>query len=163
MPKKSIEERAFILALTPNLISTSLNGGPVPKPTNPKAALRRCCAAWQRSFDAQLESVKLPDSTDKMIAAIDAGEAYRNAMPMLAGYEGVRDFLACAAQGILIGAIKPEIGGQLLYAAQIALNTLPHEPRQPKQSKQPSGELSPQPPSQKALPSGSDFQASQMQ
>ena len=42
---------------------------------------------------------------DRMLAAGPAGEAYCNAMPMLVGYEGVRDFLACAAHGILIGAI----------------------------------------------------------
>jgi hypothetical protein len=54
-------------------------------------------------------------------------------MPMLAGYEGIRDFVACAAHGILIGAIPPERGGQLLYAAQVALNTM-HFAHQPPQS-----------------------------
>jgi hypothetical protein len=33
----------------------------------------------------------------KTFAAIQAGEAYRNAMPLLAGYEGVRDFIACTS------------------------------------------------------------------
>lgn len=167
MSGKTFEERIINIAFNPNSISTTLDSGPTPKPTNPKAALRRCCAAWQRSFDAYMAQIKRPDDTDKVLAAIEAGEAYRNAMPLLSGYEGVRDFLACIAHGILIGAIKPEISGQLLYAAQIALNTLPHEPRQFKQPKQPKECLNdaiiPPTPSQKALPSGSDFQASPMQ
>jgi len=60
-------------------------------------------------------------------AARDASVAYRNAMPLLAGYEGARDFVACVAHGILIGAIPENKAGQLLYAAQVALATIPHE------------------------------------
>jgi hypothetical protein len=39
------------------------------------------------------------DGLDKMFAADPAGVAYRNAKPMLAGYVGIRDFIACAAHG----------------------------------------------------------------
>jgi hypothetical protein len=53
-------------------------------------------------------------------------------MPLPVGYEGVRDFIACAAHGILIGAIPPEKSGQLLYAAQVALNALQFAPKPPK-------------------------------
>jgi hypothetical protein len=132
MSRKSLEERAVdaALAYIPN--STTLapgpGFGPDPKPSSPKAALRRCCAAWQRAFNAYMDANK-GDDIDKIFAATDAGEAYRNAMPMLAGYEGVRDFVACAAHGILIGAIPPAKSGQLLYAAQVALATLHLEPR----------------------------------
>jgi hypothetical protein len=66
---------------------------------------------------------------DRMLAAGPAGEAYCNAMPMLVGYEGVRDFLACAAHGILIGAIPQDRAGKLLYAAQVALGTFQHAPK----------------------------------
>ena len=42
-------------------------------------------------------------------------------MPLLAGYENIRDFIACLAHGILIDAIPRDKGGQLLYAAQVAM------------------------------------------
>jgi hypothetical protein len=104
MPKRSLEERALAFALTNPPGVNSLEPGPGLKPSNPKAALRRCCAAWQRAFDAYMATRK-GTGIDRMLAAGPAGEAYCNAMPMLVGYEGVRDFLACAAHGILIGAI----------------------------------------------------------
>jgi hypothetical protein len=50
-------------------------------------------------------------------------------MPALVGYEGVRDFIACVAYGMLVDAISADRSGQLLYAAQIALNTLPRAPQ----------------------------------
>jgi hypothetical protein len=129
MSGRTFEERLINIAFNPSSPSTSLDPGPTPKPTTAKAALRRCCAAWQRSFDAHMAPGKHRYSGDKVLSAVQAGEAYRNAMPLLSGYEGIRDFLACTAHGILVGAIKPETSGQLLYAAQIALNSLPYEAR----------------------------------
>jgi hypothetical protein len=118
MSQKSTAEQSLIQAVSHITAATTLAPGPAP--SNPKAALRRCCAAWQRSFDAYMKQGK-GDNIDKLFAAKDAGEAYCNAMPMLAGHEGVRDFLACVAHGILIGAIPREKSGQLLYAAQVTL------------------------------------------
>jgi hypothetical protein len=166
MSGRTLEERIINLAFSPHTLSTSLDSSPTPKPTSPKAALRRCCAAWQRSFDEFMASGKGAKESRKTWAAIQAREAYRNAMPLLAGYEGVRDFIACTAHGILIGAIEEDISGKLLYAAQVALNTLPYEPkqfRQPKQPKHQSSEVSPLPPIQKALSAGSDSTPTQMQ
>jgi hypothetical protein len=48
-------------------------------------------------------------------------------MPLLSGVDGVRDFIACTAHGILIGAIPPESSGQVLYAAQVALSFLQYQ------------------------------------
>jgi hypothetical protein len=48
-------------------------------------------------------------------------------MPPLSNRESIRDFIACAAHGILIGAITPQLSGQLLYAAQVALGALKRE------------------------------------
>jgi hypothetical protein len=48
-------------------------------------------------------------------------------MPPLSGYRNICDFIACAAYGMLLGAIKDENGTKLLYAAQVALATLPRE------------------------------------
>ena len=129
MTKKSLAERALADALTSVPRSTTLDPGPGPARTSPKAALRRCCAAWQRAFDAYLATTKNADDIDKIFAYKEADEAYRNAMPMLVGYEGARDFIARASHGILIGAIPEDRAGQLLYAAQVALATLRHAPK----------------------------------
>ena len=56
-----------------------------------------------------------------------AGKAFRLAMPPLSGYRNICDFIACAAYGTLLGAIKDENGSEFLYAAQVALATVPRE------------------------------------
>jgi hypothetical protein len=99
-----------------------------PSTKQARAAIKRCCAAWQRAFDANLEGTKR-NSSDKTWAAIQAAPYYRNAMPPLAGYENIRDFIACAAHGILIDAIPQKRANQLLYAAQVALASLNCEPK----------------------------------
>jgi hypothetical protein len=90
--------------------------------------LERCCDAWRRAFKASTED-RDGDSLDKIFAAQDAGEAYCNAMPLLFGYDNIRDFIACTAHGILIGAIPAQKSGPLLYAAQVALSTLNYGPK----------------------------------
>jgi hypothetical protein len=104
-----------------------------PKPKQSRAAIKRCCAAWQRAHDAFLEG-RQGNSVEKSIAKHKAGPAYCEAMPTLAGYESIRDFIACAAHGILIDAIDQKKGNQLLYAAQVALASLNHEPKSQKSS-----------------------------
>jgi hypothetical protein len=133
MPQKSLEERAVATALAyfPSPTTLALDPGfsAGPAPTSPKTALRRCCAASQRSFDSYMGTIKKAEKFDKILAAKDTAEACCNAMPVLAGYEGVRDFIACAAHGILVGAIPMEKSAQLLYAAQVALASLHHQPK----------------------------------
>jgi hypothetical protein len=90
------------------------------KVSSVKAALRRCCAAWQRALDANLRE---GDYT----AAKEASAAYCKAMPVLEGEDGLRNFIACAAHGIVIGAIPEKRGGQLFHAAQVALAALKRE------------------------------------
>ena len=103
---------------------------PEPGPEHEKA-VKRCCAAWRRSYNAYMEKSR-GTHADKLFAAHQAGPAYCNAMPILAGYENIRDFIACLAHGILIGAIPQSRSGQLLYAAQVALSTVHREPKPPK-------------------------------
>jgi hypothetical protein len=55
-------------------------------------------------------------------------------MPDLTGYENIRDFIACAAHGMLTGAIDPIEGPKFLYAAQVAVGALRHEPKEPKKA-----------------------------
>ena len=104
---------------------------PAPKlksdPTRTKA-IKRCLAAWRRAFNAYMVDSD-PDSMDKVFAAHEADKAYCNAMPLLCSYESIRDFIACTAHSILIGAIPPQQSGHILYAAQVALSTLQCEPK----------------------------------
>jgi hypothetical protein len=95
-----------------------------PDPIQASAAIERCCAAWQRAYKASMKR-----NSSKAIAAYKAGPAYCKAMPPLAGRDSIRDFIACAAHGILIDAIPEKRASQLLYAAQVALASLPHEPK----------------------------------
>lgn len=96
-----------------------------------QAAVRRCCAAWKRAYEAYLRGTDRSNRT-RIFAAHEAGPAYCRAMPPLAGYENIRDFIACAAHGILINAIPEKRANQLLYAAQIALTSLHCDPKQRK-------------------------------
>jgi len=124
------------MAIEHNPAATTLEPGPGPAPTSAKAALRRCCTAWQRAFNASMEDAPGGGSElDEVFAAKDAAVAYCNAMPLLATHEGVRDFVACAAHGILIGAIPPEKSSRLFQAAQVALATLRLQPKSPKSTK----------------------------
>jgi hypothetical protein len=106
-----------------------------------KAALRRCCAAYDRAYKAKFEERKdLPEAD--YFARTDGIKAYLDAMPMLAGLDGVRDFVACAAHGMLVDVIPHDRASQLLYAAQVALATARHEPKiapiQPRKSHTPT-------------------------
>ena len=99
-----------------------------PHPLQTRPAYKRCMAAWQRTFNKSMEGTEGTE-IDEVFAAHDAGEAYCKAMPLLSGYENIRDYIACAAHGMLIGAIPPKRSSHLLYAAQVALATLNCEPK----------------------------------
>ena len=106
----------------------------IPLPKRPsedkrsRAAIKRCCAAWQRAFNAFLNE-KGDDEMARIVAARRAAPAYCKAMPPLAGLNNICDFIACAAHGILIEAIPEKRANQLLYAAQVALASLNREPK----------------------------------
>ena len=78
-------------------------------------AVARCCKAWKRIFRAEFEE-------SEYFGRSMAAEAYRAALPPLTSRENCRDFIACVAQGMLLGAIAEKDGGKLLYAVQIALS-----------------------------------------
>jgi hypothetical protein len=88
------------------------------------AAVSRCCDAWSRSF-------KTPSQRREPVGPVlvDARRAYCQAMPPLVGYQNIRDFIACVAQGLLLGAISEAQCSRLLYAAQVAQGTLRHQPQ----------------------------------
>jgi len=125
-------EKAIKSVIESATTSTTATLGPARYPAGAQAALRRCCAAWKRAFNAYMENTNLGYPPSEIGASQSAGEAYRNAMPLLVGYEGARDFIACTAYGILVGAIPKEESGQLLYAAQVALSIAQSQSRVPK-------------------------------
>ena len=91
-----------------------------PSLQNPAVAL--CTEVWQKIHAATLERTKSPYTGERC-----AGKAFRLAMPPLSGYRNICDFIACAGYGMLTGSIKADIGTKLLYAAQVALATVPRE------------------------------------
>ena len=79
-------------------------------------AVARCLDAFTRTYKANIAiNQTKPAATDC------AATAYREAMPPLTGPDNIRDFIACVAQGILVGAIDGAQSTKLIYAAQVAL------------------------------------------
>jgi hypothetical protein len=90
-------------------------------------AVARCCEV--------LEHVRLktqPGARGLIFPASDCSIAYRRAMPSLSGPDNIRDFIACVAHGMLIGAIRDTDGARLLYAAQVARGALQNSPAKAK-------------------------------
>ncbi|MFZ0743410.1 MAG: hypothetical protein WAM85_03345 [Terracidiphilus sp.] len=117
MPDQTLPETASALAP----VATS-----EPSPAN-SHAVARCLDAWTRAFKTELAK-----SGSRVSATFSGADAYRNAMPQLFGYDNIRDFIACVAQGTILGAIDASRSTRLLYAAQVALSTYRSEPRPPK-------------------------------
>lgn len=100
------------------IAGNSLDLSPEPCP-----AATRCCDAWNDTYKARIEN-----GGSTVQATHFANLAYRNAMPRLVGYENIRDFVACVAEGLLLGAITDSQSSRLLYAAQVAQGTLRYQP-----------------------------------
>ena len=93
-----------------------------PNPALANPAIARCTEAWDEAYNEQIEE----DESEYGAAKI-AGEAYRAALPPLTSRDNCRDFIACVAHGILLGAIPESSAGKLLYAAQVALGAVSAE------------------------------------
>jgi hypothetical protein len=63
-----------------------------------------------------------------VIARVAAHKAFQKSLPPLTGVENIRNFIACVAHGMLVGAILSPDGARLLYAAQIAKSAA-HSPQ----------------------------------
>ena len=82
-------------------------------------SVRFCDMVYARSLDLALKQNKTG-----VIARRNAAMIFRLALPPLSGYQNICNFIACIGYGILLGAIKPDTGTKLLYAAQVALSTV---------------------------------------
>ena len=92
-------------------------------------AVQRCCAAR----DLARAECRARNS-EKYEVQQRGADAYRNALPDLAGYENIRDFVACISHGLLTGDISPINSPSYLYAAQVAISALRLEPKGKKQT-----------------------------
>jgi len=98
----------------------SLEAAFCPSLKNPAVAL--CNEVWLKIHAATLKQTKNLYTAERC-----AAKAYRLAMPPLSGYRNICNFIACASYGMLLGAIKAEVGSKLLYGAQVALATIPQQ------------------------------------
>jgi hypothetical protein len=121
------------LNLLQAVLAPSPGYAPSARPDPPLAgvALKRCCAAWRRAYKAYMEMEDSDQNSvlDRRFASEQAAAAYRGAMPSLATCDSIRDFIDCAAHGVLMGAISPRQCSQLLCAARVALGVLHDEPK----------------------------------
>jgi hypothetical protein len=109
----------MIQAIPPST-AERLDADSYPSLENPAVAL--CNQVWQKVHAATLKRTKCEYTAESY-----AGKAFRLAMPPLSGYRNICDFIACVGYGMLMEAIKDESGSKLLYAAQVALATVPRE------------------------------------
>ncbi len=93
-----------------------------PSPALANPAIARRVEAWQEAYDEQMDEDESEYSAIKKAAV-----AYRAALPPLTSRDNCRDFIACVAHGILLGAIPEASAGKLLYAAQVALGAVSAE------------------------------------
>jgi len=68
---------------TLNLIAATPDPALQPDPKKSRAAIKRCCAAWQRAYNASLQGTQRT-GIDEVFAAHAAGPAYCRAMPLWA-------------------------------------------------------------------------------
>ena len=112
-------------AILDTLVEKALGPTPMPleldvdSPALRNYAVARCAAAGDTAYRKKLATAK-----NKFAAADSAAKAFRQAMPPLCGYDNICDFIACVSYGFLVGAIQPDSSTKLLYAAQIAMNTI---------------------------------------
>ncbi|HUX44245.1 MAG TPA: hypothetical protein VMV57_05800 [Terracidiphilus sp.] len=95
----------------------ALPNAPAPAPANP--AVAHCLHAFRTVYKTELTRGELD-----FRALQRAGSAFRNAMPPLDDHHNIRNFIACVAQGILLGAVDVRQSSKLLYAAQVALSAI---------------------------------------
>jgi hypothetical protein len=88
---------------------------PDSSPALENAAVAHCCEVWELT---RRQALNAGNST--VVARVAAHKAFQKSLPPLTGLENIRNFIACVAHGILIGAILGSDGARLLYAAQVA-------------------------------------------
>ncbi len=87
-------------------------------------AVLRCARAWCQAFDKATDEGEDEDDAEK-----DANSAYLRSMPPLAGFENVRDFIACISYAQVTDVILNYQAESLLATAKVALAAVRQEGR----------------------------------
>jgi hypothetical protein len=87
-------------------------------------SVRRCIRAWNLAFNKAMAE---DDDTDA--AELEAKSAYLRTMPPLAGFENVRDFIACICYAQIAELIQNYEAVNLLASAKVALAAVRQEGR----------------------------------
>jgi mannose/fructose-specific phosphotransferase system component IIA len=100
------------------------------------AVLERCMKAWNRNYELasispKHEGLNNCDETneDEIFARLQGAKAFRAALPMLVGYENIRDFIACVTYAMLIEILSTDECHELFEAAKIAMALLKTQPK----------------------------------
>ena len=94
---------------------------------NPSVA--RCVRAWNRAYHKKLKELD-EDDDDTEYEANEAGKRYfLRAMPPLAGYVNIRDFIACITYAELLEIIRHTEAVHYFEAAKFAVGALQREPK----------------------------------
>lgn len=79
-------------------------------------AVARCHNAYLQARQAAVAAGK-----PRFYCEQDGEKAFCAALPPLSGHQNIQDFIACVAQGMLLGPILVADGSRLLYAAHVAI------------------------------------------
>ena len=93
-------------------------------------AVDYCVLAWNDAFDQHRAKGK-----DEYSAARYAHKAFRQALPDLTSPAKIQGFIACVSRGVLIGAIGHADASRLLYAAQVARQSVNADQKPTQQSR----------------------------
>jgi hypothetical protein len=90
----------------------------------------RCIRAYHRGYNRKFNETK---GADRVFEAREEGKrCFLRVLPPLAGYENIRDFIACVAYAELDEIIRHSEAVHCFEAAKVALTTLRHETKPPK-------------------------------
>ncbi len=119
---------------------------PDSSPALENAAVAHCCEVWELTRRQAWEA-----GNSVVVSRVAGHKAFQKSLPSLTGRENIQNFIACVAHGMLIGAILPQDGTRLLYAAQVAMTAANSPATQPKPTRNdalvPSCTQVPHPPS----------------
>ncbi len=111
----------------PEVLSGFAIAEPEPQPAERaggNAAVQSCIRAWQYAYNKEFARIK-----DDYKAELVARKAFRRALPNLAGYDNIRDFIACVTYA-LVNELMPENDvANCLGAAKIAIGHVRQEPK----------------------------------
>ena len=98
---------------------------------NDNNAIRRCIRAYRYAYNKKIKNANWNENQPEYDALMAGRLAYRRAMPPLADYENIRDFLACVAYATLSKVLDSGDVNNLRATARVALAALRCQPKHP--------------------------------